>query len=701
MKKPLVCPLPWFISTRGTGAFVCQQRVCRLGLTASLVFAIFVVCVGSASTQSNTTTRISVSSEGVQADGASGVSSLSADGRYVAFESGSTNLVAGDTNGLGGVFVHDRQTGTTTRVSVSSAGIEGNGPSGVPAISSDGRYVAFESDATNLVVGDTNGLGDVFVHDRQTSTTTRVSVSSAGIEGNGYSQTAAISSDGRYVTFSSESSNLVAADTNGDYDVFVHDRQTGATTRVSISSAGVEGNGASVVSTFSGDGRYVAFNSDATNLVTGDTNGMSDVFVHDLQTGMTTRVSVSLMGLEGNGGSYNPSLSSDGLFVAFSSDASNLVAGDTNGTWDVFVHDRQMGTTTRVSLSSTGMQGNGESGIGDHPTISADGRFIVFDSEASNLVGDDTNGVRDVFVHDRQMGTTTRVSLSSTGMQGNGYYPAMSADGRFVTFTSDANLVVDDTNSYPDVFVRDVVNTATGTSVVAEPVDSATLTTPVTVTFASVSNSGSTGLTTSSVGPTLPSGFSLGTPPVYYDLTTTAMFAGSVTVCIDYTTVSFGDEQALQLFHYEDGAWVTCTTSLDTVANIICGQVMSLSPFAIMEPSLKTYAATVQSPIEADGSSVFRANRGVIPLKFSLASNNIPTCNLPAATLSLLRASGGAPGPINEDIYITPADSGSDFRISNCQYIYNLSVASLGPGTYLAQIKIGNAIVGSASFGLK
>src|SRR5207245_298074 len=223
-----------------------------------------------------------------EGNGASTGVALSADGRFVAFTSVATNLVAGDANGVSDVFVHDRQAGTTERVSVDSAGSEGNGASTGVALSADGRFVAFTSVATNLVAGDTNGAADVFVHDRQTGTTERGSVDSAGSEGNGASTGVALSADGRFVAFTSAATNLVAGDTNGVTDVFVHDRQTGTTERVSVDSAGIEGNGASAGVALSADGRFVAFTSVATNLVAGDTNGAADVFVHDRGTTDTT-----------------------------------------------------------------------------------------------------------------------------------------------------------------------------------------------------------------------------------------------------------------------------------------------------------------------------------------------------------------------------------------------------------------------------
>src|SRR4030042_1550132 len=286
--------------------------------------------------------------------------------------------------------------GNTTMVSISSAGAQGNNDRRFSSICSDCRYVAFSSTASNLVNGDTNGKRDIFLHDRETGETTRVSVSSEGVQGNDDSIYPFISSDGRFVAFESYASNLVTGDTNGTRDIFVHDREMGETTRVSVSSAGVQGN-AGVSNTFiSADGRYVAFPSLASNLVIGDTNGRWDIFVHDRQTGETTKVSVSSAGVHGNDGSYHPSISSDGRYVAFISNASNLVTGDTNGTNDIFVHDREMGETTRVSVSSAGIEGNSDS---HDPFISSDGRHVAFASYASNLVNGDTNNCSDIFVH--------------------------------------------------------------------------------------------------------------------------------------------------------------------------------------------------------------------------------------------------------------------------------------------------------------
>ncbi len=408
-----------------------------------------------AHTLAGTTERVSVASDGTQGNSLSGVSSISANGRYVVLLSYASNLVDGDSNHVPDVFVHDRVTGETTRVSIASDGTQGNNISENSSISADGRYVAFDSQASNLVDVDTNESEDIFVHDQVTAETRLVSVASDGTQGNNWSTTPSISADGRYVAFISGATNLVDGDSNGVQDIFVHDRVTGETRLVSVASDGTQGNSYSDEPSISADGRYVAFYSHASNLVYGDTNETWDVFVHDRVTGETTRVSVASDGTQGNYSSEGSSISADGRFVGFLSLASNLVYGDTNQSPDSFIHDRVTGETTRVSVASDGTQGNNSSYV---PSISADGRFVAFVSEASNLVDGDTNGVKDIFVHNRIMGETTRISVASDGTEGNlgSGDPFISTEGRYVAFASDAsNLVNGDTNEMTDAFVHD------------------------------------------------------------------------------------------------------------------------------------------------------------------------------------------------------------------------------------------------------
>ncbi|MBY0277111.1 hypothetical protein K2Z84_17395 [Candidatus Binatia bacterium] len=371
-----------------------------------------------------------------------------------------SSFVAGDTNDQFDVFLHDLRTGAVERVSVGESGAQADRASIFPSLSKGARYVAFESDATNLVSGDGNGEHDIFVRDRKTGTTERVNVDSTGAEATGGgSYFAAISGNGAVVAFGSSATNLVAGDGNGRMDVFVRDRKSGETTRVSVNSAGIEGNGDSLTYAnvaLGGGGRYVPFVSGASNLVAADTNGATDVFVHDRTLHRTTRMSVDSAGVQGDGPSFEPTISANGRFFAFSSIATNLVAGDGNGKADVFVHDRKTGETTRVSVDSAGGESNGHSG---EPSISKDGRFVAFYSAASNLVVDDTNGVPDIFVHDRKTGTTVRVGVAPDGSQPNAaaLTPAISGNGRAVAFESDAtNLVPFDVNAQGDVFVRTV-----------------------------------------------------------------------------------------------------------------------------------------------------------------------------------------------------------------------------------------------------
>jgi Tol biopolymer transport system component len=431
----------------------------RAGIRIALVLAGIPVAFGAGPWR--ITERANLSSGGAQDNGGVNVIgaglAISADGRFVAFVSYGDNLVPGDTNGVGDVFVRDRRTGQTTRVSIVSDGSQANDQNLYPSMSADGRLVAFVSRATNLVPGDTNGVQDAFVHDRATGQTTRVSVASNGGQQNNLTNSLDISADGRYVAFDSEATNLVPLDTNTNRDVFVHDRLTQETMRVSIPPGGGQFYGPSYGPRISADGQVIAF-----NVGLGE-----DVYVRDRQTGQTTRV-IGFDGLPPNLPIILSGISGDGRLISFYSAATNMVPGGTNLRTDCYVYDRLTNQARRVSIASDGSLGNGDS---NPAVISGDGRFVLFASYASNLVGTflpgqggnpvcvagcDTNRGADFFVHNLQSGQTTLVSETLDGAAPfpGGNYPALSRNGLYVAFAaSGANLVPGDTNGKDDVFI--------------------------------------------------------------------------------------------------------------------------------------------------------------------------------------------------------------------------------------------------------
>ncbi|GIU84057.1 MAG: hypothetical protein KatS3mg008_0832 [Acidimicrobiales bacterium] len=402
------------------------------------------------------TELVSVNASGGFAGGVSVAPSISADGRFVAFESSASDLVPGDTNGAADVFVRDLVAGVTRLVSVNFVtGDSGNNASRAPSISADGRFVAFESSASDLVPGDTNGAADVFVRDLVAGVTRLVSVNFVtGDSGNNASRAPSISADGRFVAFESSASDLVPGDTNGVRDVFVRDLTSHVTRLASKDAGGGASDGESRHAHISADGRFVAFTSWASDLVSGDSNGVSDVFVHDLLSGVTRLASVDAAGGPTDGGSLTPFLSADGRFLVFESWASDLASGDADGIRDVFVRDLVSGVTRLVSVDGTGGPADAAS---YRPSVSADGRFVAFFSYASDLVSGDTNGAYDAFVRDLVSRVTRLVSVDQFGDPANGstYWSSISADGRFVAFYSNASdLIAGDTNDVSDVFVR-------------------------------------------------------------------------------------------------------------------------------------------------------------------------------------------------------------------------------------------------------
>ena len=425
-------------------------------IISTVTFAMIALAAMSTAYAAPTTLRVSTSSSGREANDGSGASSISANGLVVTFESYASNLVQGDRNGGSDVFVRNLSTGQIKRISNNATeAARGEGIISTPSISATGRYIAYSSVARE-VADDRNGLYDIYVYDQQTAKRKRVSLSTIGVASNDHCFYPKISANGRYVVFESYASNLIPNDTNGVKDVFLRDLVTNVTKRLSQGINGAEANADSSAASISADGRFVAFQSDANDIVVGDTNSFPEVFVHDVVNGVAERIAVSNAGLDVNGVSLSPSISGDGRYVAFMSNATNLVTGDTNGSFDIFAYDRLNRVTKRVSVNSEGFESGIFSGSFS-PNISADGRYIGFVSTADNLVSGDTNGVFDAFVHDQQTGMTQRLSVNNDGGEGDfdSLAPSLSADGHSVAYTSAAtNLVVGDLNNTNDVFLR-------------------------------------------------------------------------------------------------------------------------------------------------------------------------------------------------------------------------------------------------------
>lgn len=395
------------------------------------------------------TIRVSVDSDGKEGNGSSIMPAISGDGRYVAFTSEAANLVGGDTNEYMDVFVHDRQTGATTRVSVASDGGQADGPSLYPAISADGRYVAFASVAESLVGADAYGI---VIHDRVTGET-------SSITGDGWDYgmfgLPSISGDGRYVAFMYQQVDLEREQPLGNIGVYVHDCRTGEAALISAAPGGTAADGHAAFPSLSADGRYVVFYSDATNLVEGDGNETGDVFVHDRRTGLTSRVSVAVDGGDADGPSMPvASISARGRYVVFTSMARNLVS-DTPAGPGIYLRDLLTGQTTPVPAPA------GDYDMSWHAAISPDGRYIAFlsttvppppadpDEEGAPLIWG-------IHIHDRLTGETQAVKPAALSTEWGWVVLGLSAGGRYVVFASEfSDLVSDDTNDTVDVFVYD------------------------------------------------------------------------------------------------------------------------------------------------------------------------------------------------------------------------------------------------------
>ncbi|MGD8559201.1 MAG: PKD domain-containing protein [Gammaproteobacteria bacterium] len=406
-------------------------------------------------------TKLTGGLSSADANGPSLNPSLSADGRYAVFESSASNLVANDLNNSSDIFLADTVNGTILRISETANGQEANGPSNNPSISANGRFIVFETFASNLVSNDTNRAVDILLYDRLSQTLERVSVASDNTEANSHSFYPSVSDNGQWITFYSMATNLAANDTNRAVDVFVRDRANGETLLVSADTNGNTGNMASWQPVISANGRFVAFSSSANNLVNGDTNNVQDVFVYDRNDGSIILVSRANDGTPGDGLSASPAINASGDFIAFESDATNLSANDTNNHSDIFVADLSQSLLTRVSVTTNG---NNSDAPAYQPAISEDGRYVAYYSYASNIVTPDTNDVEDVFLYDQLTGGIELVTRTSSGEQANAssFTSAVNADGRYLVITTLAsNLDGTDNNNAEDIYLfdRGIANT--------------------------------------------------------------------------------------------------------------------------------------------------------------------------------------------------------------------------------------------------
>jgi Tol biopolymer transport system component len=400
------------------------------------------------------------------------VPSVTPDGRYVAFMSLATNLTGSDTSDSNwDVFVKDHRTGAITKVSAGLGGAAANGDSNQADISDDGRYVVFESTATNLVAGDDEATPtyDLFVKDLKTNKITRLITKNRDAGDDGHDTEASISADGSVIAFRSTRADLVPGDTNGVLDIFVWKRSTGNVTRISVSSAGEQSANAtqparalSVGPELSANGKTVVFTSGADNLVPGDTNGLLDIFVHTLADHRTTRVSVGADGQQATGGPDNqqgssqPSISANGRYIAYQGYAlKGLVEQETGVTNQVYAYDRKTGLTQLVAHQADGTVTSGDS---QNAAISPDGRFVAFQSYDDQLVTGDTNGYSDVFVRDLK---STRIAVASIGVDGEpadgpsgSSGTAITARGRTVVFDAQAHNLIEGPVGVNDLYLH-------------------------------------------------------------------------------------------------------------------------------------------------------------------------------------------------------------------------------------------------------
>lgn len=406
-------------------------------------------------------TRVNIGPKGVESNNYTDRPAITTDGGKVIYRSSGSNLVPKDSNGCADIFVYDVATGTTERVNASNFGALPNGHSDRPAISEDGGYLSFMSMANNLVPMDDNGDPDIFVRDVANDETHRVNLDNKGRQSSKPCGQPAQSPDGLYVAFVSDASELalrksVPSERDQRVEVYLRELTSARTYLVTELPTGAPANGDSSMPSLSRGAKLIAYASVASNLVPGDTNGRQDVFLYDFTTKKTVLVSQGLDGKPANGPATSPMVAVDGSAVVFASAASNLVPNDTNGSLDIFRYEVKTKTLTRVNTAADGAEADDFS---DLPGISPDGQYVCFRSAATNLVPGDSNQTYDIFVKELKTGKVQRVSLDRDGKEANGFstLSCISAGGKRVVFVSDAtNLVPNDKNGTFDVFLREL-----------------------------------------------------------------------------------------------------------------------------------------------------------------------------------------------------------------------------------------------------
>lgn len=431
----------------------------RGGRSASLVFLVMITVMlpwRPLFAEPGSIRVVSTSDEGVKGNGESSNPAMPADGSKLAFHTGSTNLDPADTDPLFDEYVKDLETGDITLISTSDTGVKANGESWFPVFSADGSKVAFRSGATNLDPADTDSRWDVYAKELATGDIQLGSTSDTGEKSNGSAFNPFLSGDGSILAFRSSATNLDPGDTDNKWDAYVKNLTTGDIRLVSTSDAGVKGNESSGNPGLTLDGSVVVFYSGATNLDPADTDEVPDIYVKDLTTGDLRLVSTSDEGIKGNDGSILPFILPDGSKVVFSSRATNLDPADPDDIQDIFLKNLITGETTLVSTSSTGEKANGDSG---NPYPTADGSFLAFTSQATNLHPADTDPLEDVYLKDLRTGEVRLLSTTDDGVKGNGHSqnPALAADGTRVAFHSEAtNLDPADGDAILDIYAKDL-----------------------------------------------------------------------------------------------------------------------------------------------------------------------------------------------------------------------------------------------------